>query len=94
MGLIMLIDGLGSQDITLLGMLMLIWSCVSRFAYRKNPDKPIAWIQSLWYSIVFVISIIACSVFIAYFPNMIANGILNPYITILVMILFLIFLFV
>lgn len=92
-GFLLLIDGHGSEDIILTGVLMLIWSAISRYAYRRDPDQSVHWLQSLWYSIVFIIAVVICSVFIAYFPSLIASGTLSPYATVIVIILFLFFLF-
>lgn len=55
----------GSDDLMFCGLLMLIWSTMSWFAYRVEPDKPISiWIH-VCATVVFIFLVVICALIIA-----------------------------
>lgn len=73
-GLSLLLDGTGSQDIALTGILMLIWSGMSWLAHRKTDGKPAHAIVQTFCILVFLASFILVGVITTEFSNVIQGG--------------------
>ena len=86
-GLMFTTNGIESEDTTLAGTILLLWSFISKL-YTKN--EPISRIQKFWYAVLFIILLVIGIIFIAFFPDMIKIGNGTSYIPLALIILFLI----
>lgn len=82
-----------TEDLFLFGVLLLVWYGMSRFVYRKNPEKPTHLILQVFYFLLFIVLSVICGIGTAYLPKLITHEILGVLINLAVMVLFLILLF-
>ncbi|MDE0468076.1 MAG: hypothetical protein OYL97_13565 [Candidatus Poribacteria bacterium] len=92
-GAMLVMSGYRTEDLFLVGALLLIWYGMSWFVYRTDPEKITHWLQQLWYFLLFLVFSVLCGVIAAYLPGWIAHEIAGILINLVVFFSFPILLF-
>lgn len=92
-GISLLFDGIGSQDIALTGILMLIWSGMSWIAHRKTDGQPAHIIVQIFCLLIFLACFMIVGIITADLPGTIPDGTPILISVIIITILFLVAIF-
>ena len=92
-GAMLVMSGYNTEDLFLVGALLLTWYGMSWFIYRKDPEKTTHWLQQLWYFLLFIVLSVLCGVIAAYLPGWMTHDIAAILINLVVFIAFPILLF-
>ena len=92
-GGMLMYNGVETEELFFLGVMLLVWYSISWLAYRNTPEKPLHIIQEIFYFLLFFAISVVCGVIATNLPNWITYEGLGVFINLVIIILFLVLLF-
>ena len=86
-------NGVETEELFFVGVMLLVWSGMSWLAYRNTPEKPLHIIQEVLCFLLFFGISVVCGVIAANLPNWVTYEGLSILINLMIIVLFLLLLF-